>query len=63
MNGLWLGLLFGVSAGISVGYGTYSVRPIPYSLALSWFPGTLAEMAVAGLIVGVVVKPPTAPVP
>jgi len=55
MTGLKYGLLFGVGAGISMGYGTYTYMPIPYYLALSWFLGCLAKGLVAGGIVGAMV--------
>jgi hypothetical protein len=54
-TGLAYGTLFGLGAGISMGYGTYSVQPIPYMMALSWFLGTLARSVLAGLIVGGIV--------
>jgi len=55
-RGLSYGLLFGLGAGISMGYGTYSVQPIPYNMALVWFLGTTVEGTVAGLIAGLMVK-------
>ena len=55
-TGLAYGGLFGIGAGISMGYGTYSVQPIPYMMALSWFLGTLVEGILAGLIVGAIIK-------
>ena len=55
-TGVAYGGLFGLGAGISMGYGTYSVQPIPYIMALSWFLGTLVEGTLAGLIVGAIVK-------
>lgn len=49
------GVLYGLASGISMGYGSYAVMPIPYSLAFAWFMGsfviTLAGAAVTGLIV------------
>ncbi len=50
------GVLFGLATGISMGYGTYSVQPIPYYMALSWFLGTLVETTVAGLLTGLIIK-------
>lgn len=50
------GLLFGLGVGVSMGYGTYAVQPIPYKIALTWFLGTIAEAAVAGLLAGLIVK-------
>ncbi len=55
-NAVKYGLILGVGWGVSVGYGSYAVMPIPYSLALTWFLGTVVEMAVAGAILGLVVK-------
>ena len=55
-TGLHYGLLYGVANGISVGYGTYSVMAVPYYMALTWFLGTLVEMTVAGILVGLIVK-------
>jgi len=46
------GVLFGVGTGISMGYGTYSVMPIPYSMALGWFLGTLVNAILGGFILG-----------
>lgn len=56
VTGVKLGLLFGLVAGISMGFGSYSYMPIPMSLAWGWFLGSLAEISVAGAIVGAVVK-------
>ena len=55
-TGMKFGLLYGLAAGVSMGYGTYAVMPIPYILAISWFFGSLFEGAVAGLIVGGIIK-------
>ena len=55
-TGLLYGLILGVAWGFSMGFGTYSYTPIPYFLALSWFTATLVETAVAGLLVGCIVK-------
>jgi len=55
-TGLKYGLFFGLAAGISMGYGTYSVSPIPYSMALTWFLGSVVEYVVGGLLVGLIVK-------
>ena len=56
-TGLQFGILFGLAAGISMGFGTYSYMPIPLSLAISWFAGTLVELTVAGALVGAIIKP------
>ena len=55
-TGIKYGLWWGLGAGVSMGYGTYAVIPIPYLMALVWCLGSLAEAATAGLIVGGIVK-------
>jgi predicted cobalt transporter CbtA len=55
-TGLRYGLLFGVGVGVSMGYGSYSVMPIPYHMALTWFLGTVVEAAVGGAILGAIVR-------
>lgn len=50
------GLVFGIGSGISMGYGTYSVMPIPYSMAFVWFAGAVAEFTLGGLVAGLIVK-------
>jgi hypothetical protein len=54
--GLAYGGLFGFGAGISMGYGTYSVQPIPYVMAFTWFLGSVVEGILAGLIVGAIIR-------
>lgn len=56
-TGTRFGVLFGLAAGISMGFGSYSYMPIPVSLAISWFAGTLVESIVAGVIAGFIIKP------
>ena len=51
-TGLKYGLLFGLAGGISMGYGSYSVMPIPYNMAHTWFWGMIVEGAVGGLLLG-----------
>jgi hypothetical protein len=50
------GLVWGVGVGVSMGYGTYAVLPIPYSMALTWFLGTVVQACVGGALVGLIVK-------
>jgi hypothetical protein len=50
------GLVFGIGTGMSMGYGSYSVMPLPYPLAFGWFLGSVAEAVVAGWITGMIVK-------
>ena len=55
--GIKYGVLFGLAMGVSMGFGSYSYMPIPYTLAFTWFAGSLVESIVAGAIVGAIVKP------
>jgi len=54
--GLKYGLLFGIATGFPMGFGTYSYMPVPLTLAVTWFIGSLIEMIVAGAIVGAIIK-------
>jgi hypothetical protein len=47
---LQFGVYFGIGAGVSMGLGTYSVLPIPLSLAVGWLLGTLAEAVLGALL-------------
>lgn len=58
-SGLSYGLIFGAGTGVSMGFGTYSVMPLPQSLAVAWCVGSIVEAAVAGLLVGWIVKEPS----
>ncbi len=55
-TGLQYGLLFGLGTGVSMGYGSYSVMPIPYLMALTWFLGTLVEAVIGGVILGAITR-------
>ena len=59
-RGVWTalayGFIFGLGAGISMGYGTYSFMPIPYHMALTWFLGTLAKITLGGICLGLIVR-------
>ena len=56
LTGIKFGALFGLAAGVAMGFGSYSYMPIPLSLAVSWLVGTLLELIVAGAIVGAIIK-------
>ncbi len=55
-TGLKYGLLFGLSTGVPMGYGSYSVMPIPYLMAFTWCFGSVVEAMVGGLIVGSIIR-------
>jgi len=59
-NALKFGLVFGIGGGVSMGYGSYAVMPMPYMMAFAWFLGTVIELVVAGLILGLILKPEAA---
>jgi hypothetical protein len=45
-TGLKYGVLFGLGTGVPMGYGSYSVMPIPYSMAFTWCFGSVVEAMV-----------------
>ncbi len=49
-SALIYGLLFGLSAGTTMGYGFYAFSPIPYSMAATWFVINLLQGLIAGMI-------------
>ena len=55
-TGLKFGLLYGIGFGVGMGYGSYAVMPIPYSMALTWFLGTVIETTLGGLLLGTIIK-------
>jgi hypothetical protein len=55
-SGFQYGLLYGIAVGVGMGYGTYSVMPIPYSMALTWFLGSVAEAALGGIVLGLIFR-------
>ncbi len=55
-KGFIYGLLYGIGVGVGMGYGTYSVMPIPYSMALTWFLGSLVEASLGGLLLGMILR-------
>jgi len=55
-SGIRFGVLFGLATGISMGFGSYSMMPIPLTLAWSWFVGSWIEAIAAGAIAGVIIK-------
>lgn len=55
-TGLLFGIWFGIAVGVGMGFGTYSVQPISYAMALTWFFGTVLEGAVAGLIAAALIR-------
>lgn len=57
-SGIKYGVIFGIATGVSMGFGSYSYMPIPLSLAFSWFIGSLIEITLAGVIVGLMVGTP-----
>lgn len=55
---LKFGLLFGIGAGVSMGYGSFAVMPIPYAMAFTWFAGTIVEALVAAVLAGLIIREP-----
>jgi len=55
--GLKYGFILGVITGTASGFGTYLHMPVPLKLAIIWFFGGLFKAIVAGLILGIIIKP------
>jgi len=53
---LLYGLVFGIGAGISMGYGSYAVMPLPYMMALAWFLWTILEAVVGAWVAWAILK-------
>ncbi len=53
---IWYGLLFGFAVGAPMAYGTFAVMPIPYSMALSWFLGSLVKGLAGGAALGALIR-------
>jgi F0F1-type ATP synthase membrane subunit c/vacuolar-type H+-ATPase subunit K len=59
-SGILYGAIIGISAGFSMGFGSYCFMPITLTLAWAWFLMGVADGVVAGAIVGAIVKQPKA---
>ena len=56
-SALAFGLLVGISAGISMGYGFYAFSPIPYHMAATWFLVNVGEGIIGGIVLAFLAKP------
>lgn len=56
LAGVKYGLLFGLGAGFSMGFGTYSTMAIPLHLAAVWCVGTIVQCLAAGVLVAAIVR-------
>jgi hypothetical protein len=50
-QGLRFGLVLGLLFSTPMGFSMYAMMPIPFSVALCWFLGAMAEFLIAGLTV------------
>ena len=55
-SGIQFGALFGLAAGVSMGFGSYNYMPIPLTLAWGWFIGNWLESVIAGAIAGAILR-------
>ena len=55
-TGMLFGCIYGLGVGISMGYGSFSVMPLPYVMAFVWFMGSVIEATIGGLIAAMIVK-------
>lgn len=56
-DSLVFGALFGLATGFGMGFGTYSVMPIPLAMAWGWFAGSIAESLAAAAALHLVFRP------
>jgi hypothetical protein len=54
--GLAYGFLWGAANGVSRGFCAYATQSIPYEIVVVWILGTIVEAALAGLVVGYIIK-------
>ncbi len=50
------GVLSGLATGTAIGYGTYSVLPLPAAVAFAWFMGPLVELTAGGCLLGLIFR-------
>jgi hypothetical protein len=54
MEGVRFGLYIGIWMGVGFAYGTYAMIAIPYSMALTWFIGTVIQYILCGIAVALI---------
>jgi hypothetical protein len=57
IQGVRYGLLLGLLFSVPMAFSSYVVMPIPFSLALGWFLGSLGEFILMGGVVGIIYRP------
>ena len=57
LSGIKYGIILGIITGTASGFGTYLHMPVPLKLAIIWFFGGLIKAIIAGLILGIIIKP------
>lgn len=55
LRGLGFGVIYGLGSGIPMGYGSFSVMPIPYLMAFTWCWGSVVQAALAGLVTALII--------
>ena len=56
LSGLRYGWWLGIALGVSYGFGMYAVMPLTEMTAVTWCVGIAAQFALAGLLVGWIVR-------
>ena len=54
IEGIRYGVYMGFLMGIPMGYSTYAMFPIPYSIALQWFLYALIQYIILGAVVAAI---------
>lgn len=56
-EGLRYGLLIGLYVSIGMGFGSYAMYPIPFSMAIQWFVYCIIQLIVCGIVTALIYKP------
>ncbi len=52
---LQYGLLFGLATGMFMGFGSYAVMPITFTMAFVWFLGAVVKAIIAGMFLAMII--------
>jgi len=56
-EGLRYGFWIGLYVSIGMGFGSYAMYPIPFSMALQWFVYGVIQLILCGIITALIYKP------
>ncbi len=56
-EGLRYGLWIGLYVSIGMGFGSYAMYPIPFSMAIQWFVYCVIQLIICGIVTALIYKP------